>query len=134
MLISNVDFAFEINLGFPNQWKYVKSMLQFREENQLRIILFFTGSLDLCLNRAKKRHENGLHLVEPEIIKTMYNQTLPLFRENINLVDTALFVDMDEDRGPRIIADYNKTPRIINMIENAPAWFLDQLYPFIKVQ
>jgi predicted ABC-type ATPase len=100
----------------------------------LYVLLFFTDSLDLCLNRAKKRHENGLHLVEPETIKTMYNQTIHLFKENFNVVDRALFIDVNEISGLKIAAEYNRDAKRIDAFESAPAWFTEKLYPFLKQQ
>ena len=84
-LIRNEDFALELNLGYPHQYEYVLSAKRFNNENKLNIILFFTDSLQLCLDRAKIRHQNGLHLVLPETISEMYNNTLPLLKGNLNL-------------------------------------------------
>ena len=67
-LIRNEDIAHELNLGYTHQFEYALAIKRFSAENRLNVILFFTDSLPLCLDRAKIRHESGLHLVMPETI------------------------------------------------------------------
>jgi hypothetical protein len=47
------------------------------------------------LNRALSRHKNGGHLVEPEIIKEMYGNTIPLLLENKHLFHSFNLIDVD---------------------------------------
>jgi predicted ABC-type ATPase len=78
-------------------------------------------------DQGQKRHENGLHLVEPETIKTMYSQTIPLFKENFEVVDEVTFIDVDELKGLKIIATFNKAELKTKVFDNPPAWFSDHL-------
>lgn len=79
-LIRNGDFALELNLGFAHQYEVALSAKKFSQENKLNIILFYTDSLQFCLDRARERHISGLHLVKPEIIQQMYFNTIPLLK------------------------------------------------------
>lgn len=65
-LVSGKDFAVELNLGFQSHYDLVKRLKNFDKENKIEVVLFHTNDLQLCLDRAKFRHENGLHLVPPE--------------------------------------------------------------------
>ncbi|BAU52096.1 hypothetical protein [Mucilaginibacter gotjawali] len=89
-LIRNEDIALELNLGYPHQYEYALAAKKFNNENQLNVILFFTDSLQLCLDRAKIRYESGLHLVTPETITEMYNNTLPLLKTNFDAIDNLI--------------------------------------------
>ncbi len=44
--------------------------------------------------RAEIRHKKGGHLVKPEIVKEMYEETFPLLKQNLNLFKTIRFIDI----------------------------------------
>lgn len=74
----------------------MKSIAYFDSSNHIHLILYFTDSIELCLLRADIRHKNGGHLVESSIIKEMYENTFPLFKENITLFKTIKFLDISD--------------------------------------
>lgn len=93
-LFANKDLALELNLGFPSHYDYLKSIAAFNTANAVHLILFYTDSVNFCLTRAEVRHKKGGHLVKPEIIIEMYEQTFPLLKENLHLFKTFRFVDV----------------------------------------
>lgn len=94
-LFDKKDFALELNLGFQSHYDYLNSIASFDCTNKIHLILFFTDDLKLCLDRALLRHENGGHLVEPEVIKEMYGNTIPLLLENKHLFHSFNLIDVD---------------------------------------
>jgi predicted ABC-type ATPase len=131
-LINNQDFALELNLGFPHQYDYVLSAKRFRHENKLNIILFFTDDIGLCLRRAKERHEHGLHLVKPEIIREMYVNTILMLKNNFADVDHLVLLHTSDDNRLFRIAEYNKEDRSLKIFNNSADWFNNDLKPFIE--
>jgi predicted ABC-type ATPase len=95
-LFEKKDFVLELNLGFQSHYDYLKSIAYFDSDNQVHLILYFTENIELCLLRAETRHRNGGHLVEPAIIEEMFENTFPLFRENVNLFKTIKFLDVSD--------------------------------------
>jgi predicted ABC-type ATPase len=112
-LFAKESFALELNLGFESHYDYLKSMANFDPSNNVHLILFFTDSLDLCLKRASIRYESGGHLVKPEIVKEMYDNTIPLLKENISLFKSMIFI--------------NNTNMIVRKVKinNPPNWVKD---------
>lgn len=54
------DFAIELNLGYQSHYDLLKKIKNYSPDNKIEVILFYTDSLDLCLERVKIRHENGV--------------------------------------------------------------------------
>lgn len=133
-LIKNEDFALELNLGFEHQYNYALTLKRFNVENKLHVILFFTDDLQLCQDRARKRHENGLHLVKPDIINQMYNNTIPLLKANFNNIDHAQFIHASENNKVISVAQFNRVSNQLIVLNDRPNWFRDDLGPFIKNQ
>ena len=79
------DFALELNLGYQSHYDYVGGLAVARRNILIHLILFFTDHVELCLLRAKVRHQSGGHLVEPDVIRTMYRDTIPLFKKHRRL-------------------------------------------------
>ncbi len=131
-LIRNEDFALELNLGFAHQYEYALSAKKFSQENKLNIILFYTDSLQLCLDRARERHINGLHLVKPEIIRQMFDNTIPLLKENFAEIDNIILLDANENNQLTTVAIYNKYPRTLDIHDSSPGWFKNDLKSFIE--
>ena len=131
-LIRNEDFALELNLGYQHQYEYVLSAKKFGVDNKLNIILFFTDSLQLCLDRAKIRHQNGLHLVLPETITEMYNNTLPLLKDNFEFIDKLSLVNTTRQNDFFTVADYDKTANQFHIRNQSPDWFKNDLKPFLE--
>ena len=112
-LFAKESFALELNLGFQSHYDYLNSMANFDPINKVHLILFFTDSLDLCLTRANIRHERGGHLVKPEIVAEMYENTIPLLKENISFFNSMSFI--------------NITNTIVRKVKitNPPNWVID---------
>ncbi|GAA4197711.1 hypothetical protein GCM10022289_05320 [Pedobacter jeongneungensis] len=133
-LIRNEDFALELNLGFQHQYDYVLSAKRFNAENKLNLILFYCDTLNLCLDRAKKRHENGLHLVKPDIITQMYNNTITLLKSNFASVDTIIFIDASIKNDFVFLAKYDREDNNLSTFEASGEWFKVHIEPFINEQ
>jgi predicted ABC-type ATPase len=117
-LIRDEDFALELNLGFQHQYEYAISAKQFSQNNKLHVIIFYTDSLQLCLDRAKLRYENGLHLVKPEI--------------NFDKVDHAIFVNANTQNKFSLVAVYNKALNKLQLYDFAVDWFENELRRYIE--
>ena len=133
-LIKNRDFALELNLGFAHQYDYTISLKRFSYENKLNVVLFFTDDLDLCKDRAKARYESGRHLVEPHIIEEMYTNTLPLLKDNFQAIDHLILLNASRYDELNPVAAYSKIHNNIEILDDSPYWFSDDLYPFIHDQ
>jgi len=119
-------------LGYQHQYEYVLSAKKFGVDNKLNIILFFTDSLQLCLDRAKIRHQNGLHLVLPETITEMYNNTLTLLKDNFEFIDKLSLVSTTRQNDFFTVADYDKAANQCHIRNQSPDWFKNNLKPFLE--
>jgi predicted ABC-type ATPase len=90
------DFALELNLGFQFHYDYLKSISYFDSSNSVHLIMYFTDSLELCISRAETRYKNGGHLVEEAIVSEMFENTIPLFKENKGLFSSMKFLDVSK--------------------------------------
>ncbi|HAK80018.1 MAG TPA: hypothetical protein DCR35_09995 [Runella sp.] len=114
-LFAQKDFALELNLGFPSHYDYLKSIAAFNPANRIHLILFYTDNVNFCLTRADIRYKKGGHLVKPEIIREMYEQTFPLLKENWPLFKTFRFIDVSNTSINEV------TP------SHLPAWLQDEV-------
>ena len=133
-LIKNKDFALELNLGFVHQYEYALSLKRFNHENKLNIVLFFTDDVDLCKDRAKARYESGRHLVEPHIIEEMYTNTLPLLKANFQAIDNLMLLNASRYDELTPIAAYRRSENELEILDDSPKWFINDLYPFFHNQ
>jgi predicted ABC-type ATPase len=131
-LIKDEDFALELNLGFAHQFEYTLSIKRFNFDNKLYVVLFFTDDLDLCKDRAKKRYESGRHLVEPETIEKMCNNTLPLLKANFEAVDHLILLNANRNDELNAVAEYDKEAGTLNILDDSAVWFKDDLMGFIR--
>jgi predicted ABC-type ATPase len=130
-IIANEDFAYELNLGYQDQYDYVISAKTFSWENKLNVVLFFTDDIQLCKDRAKARHESGLHLVRPEVIEKMYQNTIPLLKQNFKFIDQLSLVNAEINRL-YTVAEYNRPDKSFHIGNSSPSWFKNDLQPFIE--
>jgi len=131
-LIRNEDFALELNLGYIHQYQYILSTKNFRHENKLHVILFFTDDINLCLTRAKERYESGRHLVKPEVIREMYANTIPLLKSNFYMIDELVLLDSNNHGELILVANYEKETNQLIIHDDSPDWFSKDLKPFLK--
>ncbi|WP_460640157.1 hypothetical protein [Larkinella harenae] len=109
-LFNKQDFALELNLGFPSHYQYFRTIANFDRSNRVELLMFYTDDLDLCLNRARVRHESGGHEVKPEVIEEMYGATFPLFEQNKTLFHRVRLVDVTYEATAEVTADTNPLP------------------------
>lgn len=131
-LIKTEDFALQLNLGFTHQFEYTLSLKRFNSDNKLHVILFFTDDIGLCKERAKERYESGRHLVEPETIDKMYNNTLPLLKTNFDAVDHLILLNAKRPDELIPVAEYDKEAASFDILDDSPLWFKDNPMLFIK--
>jgi predicted ABC-type ATPase len=129
-LIRNVDFAYELNLGYPEHYDYVLSAKKFNTENELHVIMYFTDDLELCLDRAKLRHDAGRHLVKPETVTKMYHNTIPLLKGNFHQMDSLTLIDVTSE-SVALVAKYEKAAKRLYLFNDRCLWFNNELYPLI---
>jgi predicted ABC-type ATPase len=89
------DFGIELNLGFDNHYELLKFIKREHLHYQIEVILFYTDHIDICLNRAISREKFGGHHVDSEIILKMYENTLPLIKKNVDLINEIQLIDVD---------------------------------------
>lgn len=90
------DFALELNLGYDSHYDYLQSLAASRRGLRMHLVLFFTDNVELCLLRAKVRHQNGGHLVEAHVIQSMYKATIPLFKKYSKLFTSVSFISVTD--------------------------------------
>jgi predicted ABC-type ATPase len=129
-LIRDEDFAYELNLGYPEHYDYVLSAKRFNSDNRLHVILFHTDDLEMCLERALLRFENGRHLVKPDTIKEMFANTLPLLKKNFDSIDHLMLINADNNYL-YTVAEYQKADMSFNIVDNNCKWFKEDLAVFI---
>jgi predicted ABC-type ATPase len=129
-LIRNEDFAYELNLGFPEHYDYILSAKRFNNENKLHVVLFHTDDLNICLERARLRFENGRHLVKPDTVREMFANTLPLLKKNFDSIDHLVLINADNNYI-HTVAEYQKDDKSLNIVDNNCKWFKEDLAPFI---
>jgi predicted ABC-type ATPase len=95
-LFAETDFALELNLGFLSHYDYLKSIASFNPTNSIHLILFYTNNVEFCLTRAETRYKDGGHLVKPEIVREMFEQTFPLLKENLPIFKTFRFINVSQ--------------------------------------
>lgn len=139
-LFSGKDFGIELNLGFQNHYNYIASIKNFGNENSIDVVLFYTDDINLCYQRAKIRHEEGLHYVPPETIKEMYENTLPLLGKNIPMVSSLTAIKVTKDDDPVVCMTFDKAARMMRVSKDLPDWaeqslkvFVQETFPALKV-
>ena len=91
-----IDFGVEINLGYQIPHYSIIRFLKEKFSYRVEVVLFFTDSLQLCLNRTFERELSGGHRVPAQIVREMYANTIPLLHKNIFLIDHLQFVNVTE--------------------------------------
>jgi len=133
-LIRGKDFALELNLGFEHQYNYTLSLKRFSNEVKLDVILFFTDHLQLCQDRAVQRFKNGLHLIKPDVIEQMYNNTIPLLKVNFQAIDRLIMLDARKTNEVTLQGIYSKAAKNIKIFDRGAKWFNQDVLPFIQEQ
>lgn len=121
-LVSEEDFAIELNLGFQSHYDFVRQIKAFNSENIFHIILYYTDDITICLNRAAERHTAGLHLVSPDTIAEMYHNTFSLLTANFKISDEITFIDVRPFDEPAVCGRWTKPSETITLSELTPDW------------
>jgi len=132
-LIAGKDFCIEINLGYQSHYDFAKSLRSFNpRQNTINVVLFHTDQIKLCFQRAKIRHEKGLHLVPHETIQQMYDNTIPLIKQNFSLISSLVAVDVSgETIEPEIKAIYERDENELKLLDMLPKWIETELKDFL---
>lgn len=132
-LFAGSDFGIEINLGFQSHYDFVKSVKNFNpQRNTVKVVLFHTDDIYLCFQRARIRHERGLHLVPSEVIRQMYDNTIPLIKSNFSMLSSLIAVDVTGDElEPEIKLKYERDSNALQISDKPPQWIESGLKDFL---
>ena len=130
-LIRNDDIALELNLGYQEHYDYILSAKKFRSDNALHLILFYTDDVNICLDRAKARFESGRHLVKPDTIREMYDNTLPLLQQYFGQIASVYFVNVTQFEIS-LAAFYDRLENKLKIVDAQCTWFNEKVHPFIS--
>lgn len=131
-LVSCKDFALELNLGYQAHYDLIKNIKGFSPDNRIEVILFHTDDINICLDRARIRHEEGLHLVPPETVKEMYDNTIPLLKQNLSVIAGLRAVNVKGNNiFPKAVIDY--TNANLNILDELPKWLDKELIEQLSV-
>lgn len=133
-LFKGEDFVIELNLGYQNHYDFITSTKNFNTDNTIDVVLFHTDTISLCLQRAERRYQSGLHLVKPDTIQEMYQNTIPLLMANFPLVSTLVAVNVTPEDLPKICLEYSKSENTLILEDQQPKWIEDNLLNFLELQ
>lgn len=88
------DFGIELNLGYENHYDLLRYVKDKYPQYHVTVCLFYTDDIQLCLDRAIIRERAGGHSVSELIIREMYENTLKLLQNNVNLLTNLMFIDV----------------------------------------
>src|SRR5690606_27638367 len=88
------------------------------------VVLFYTDHVQLCITRAALRHKHGLHLVPPETIYEMYDQTFPLLEKHLTLINNIAFVHVSDTENPTVCAQFDDQTKELLKAKLIPKWFV----------
>jgi predicted ABC-type ATPase len=133
-LFSGKHFGIELNLGFETHYDFVQSLKIFNSDNTIEIILFFTDDISLCYQRAELRYRSGLHYVESEIIKEMYENTIPLLHTHFSMINSLIAVNVTSQDIPKICLKYSSADQQLIVAESLPDWAEKPIKEFVELQ
>lgn len=93
--LADMDFGIEINLGYQMPHYSVVRFLKEKFDYEIKVILFFTDSLQICLSRVLDRERKGGHRVPEKIVREMYIDTISLLHKNIHLINHLQLVNVE---------------------------------------
>jgi predicted ABC-type ATPase len=130
-----IDFGVEINLGYQIPHYSIVRFLKEKFNYRVEVILFFTDSLRLCLNRTFERELSGGHRVPERIVREMYANTIPLLHKNIALIDHLQFVNVTESLlSPELVySGYYPEQTCEFVQDNLPNWVRDNFTQYLFV-
>jgi predicted ABC-type ATPase len=125
------DFGIELNLGYDTHYDFIRYVRKNFPNYLINITMFFTDDVQLCIDRTIFRKESGGHHVETRIVREMYNNTIPLLRENIRIVNQLQFVNVDAISIEMVYEGYYPSHKHRFIDINLPKWLIDN-FPEIK--
>lgn len=133
-LFAGKDFGIELNLGFESHYDFVKSIKSFSNDNSIEVVLFFTDDINICYQRAERRHREGLHYVSRETIKEMYENTIPLLHAHFPIFTFVRIVNITDGEIPEVCLEYNGLKQEMTCAVNLPDWADKSIKQFLELQ
>jgi predicted ABC-type ATPase len=118
-LAAKNDFGVELNLGFDNHYELLRFIKREHSYYQIEIVLFHTDNIEICLERALFREKFGGHHVDSDIIRKMYENTIPLIKRNIHRIHSLQLINVDFD-SLKVV--YSKDNDTIFSVTELPNW------------
>jgi predicted ABC-type ATPase len=116
-LIAGEDFALELNLGFESHYAFLQSIAGFSREINVLLTLFFTDDIQICLHRAEIRFQNGGHEVKPEVIREMYDDSLPLLAQHREMFADITLVDVTYEGVTELTSKQEELPEWVKAFD-----------------
>jgi predicted ABC-type ATPase len=129
---ANLDFAFELNLGMPRHYDDALSLKRQFPGHRLKVVLFFTGNLEICKKRADERFKAGGHEVNPIVLENMYHNMIPLFKHHFSTIDEAVFVNTNIYNITKPVGHYHSEQDMLSSFDLGTEWFTNDIGPFIE--
>lgn len=133
-LLKSKSFGIEINLGFENHYDLIRYVKQKHSDYLIKVVMFYSDSLQLCIDRAKYREINGGHSVKVEVIIEMYEKTLLLLKRNAKWIDGIRFVDII---ASQFVPEIVYSLRFVNDVDeyfgiSLPQWFINNFENIVE--
>lgn len=68
----------------------------------------------------------------PQTITEMYDNTIPLLKSNFEAIDNIVLIDATPQNDFFTVAEYNKALKELDVRNQSPNWFKNDLRPFIE--
>jgi predicted ABC-type ATPase len=89
------NFGIELNLGFDSHYELLRFIKREHSHYQIEIVLFYTDNIEICFDRALLREKFGGYHVDSDIILKMYENTIPLIKNNVHLIHGIQLINVD---------------------------------------
>ncbi len=101
-----IDFGIELNLGLQIPHYSLINHWRDKYNYSVHVLLFFTDTLSICIDRADQRSKSKGLFVAETIIKQMYDSTLPLLRKNISCISHLQLIDVTYNSEELVYSGY----------------------------
>ena len=106
-------------MGFDNHYELLRFIKREHPHYQIEVVLFYTDEIKICLTRALLREDAGGHHVDSGIILRMFENTIPLIKNNANLIHRIQLINVDFESIELV---YSKENDSIFSITELPNW------------
>lgn len=132
-LNGNEDFGIELNLGYENHYDLLRFVKEKYPHYDIRVCLFYTDDIQLCLDRATIRERSGGHSVSEQVIREMYANTLHLLQNNVSLITNLIFVDIQYDMLD-LVFEFNPKENRLFISSHLPDWLIINFPAIIQLR